>query len=57
MSWECQNQLFRADKEAGEDIRLSVRLFNKCLNDYRKYCKDVEPGHMQVSGLLYGLFK
>ena len=48
MTWECQTQLYRNDKEAGDDIRLSVRLFNKCNRDYQKFCKDVEPGHMRV---------
>ncbi|KAG1672451.1 hypothetical protein FOA52_013237 [Chlamydomonas sp. UWO 241] len=52
VSWECQDQLFRADQEAGDDIRLSVRLFNKCLQDYRRFCRDVDPGHMRVQECL-----
>ena len=57
MTWECQTQLYRNDKESGDDIRLSVRLFSKCNNDYKKFCKDVEPGHMrvQVGGRVVGL--
>eukprot|EP00195_Chlamydomonas_chlamydogama_P004977 CAMPEP_0202901334 /NCGR_PEP_ID=MMETSP1392-20130828/14194_1 /ASSEMBLY_ACC=CAM_ASM_000868 /TAXON_ID=225041 /ORGANISM="Chlamydomonas chlamydogama, Strain SAG 11-48b" /LENGTH=885 /DNA_ID=CAMNT_0049587883 /DNA_START=46 /DNA_END=2703 /DNA_ORIENTATION=- len=52
VSWECQNQMFRNEKESGDDIRLSVRLFNKCIGDYQKFCKDVEPGQMRVQECL-----
>jgi hypothetical protein len=52
VSWECQNQIFRNEKETVDDIRLSTRLFNKCLVDQRKFCKDVEPGHMRVQECL-----
>ena len=38
----------RFQKEASDDIRLSVRLFKRCINDQRKFCADVEPGHMRV---------
>lgn len=48
----CQNQMFRNELESGDDIRLSTRLFNKCLGDYQKYCKDIEPGHMRVQECL-----
>lgn len=34
--------------QASDDISLSVRLFRRCLNDQRKFCADVEPGHMRV---------
>ena len=40
------------EKETGDDIRLSVRLFNKCLGDFQRFCKDVEPGHMRVQECL-----
>ncbi|KAG2435442.1 hypothetical protein HYH02_011942 [Chlamydomonas schloesseri] len=52
VSWECQNQMFRNEKETGDDIRLSTRLFNKCLVDQQKFCPDVEPGHMRVQECL-----
>lgn len=52
VSWECQNQMFRNEKETGDDIRLSTRLFNKCLSSYQKFCKDVEPGAMRVQECL-----
>lgn len=52
VSWECQNQMFRNEKETGDDIRLSTRLFKKCLTDQQKFCKDVEPGHMRVQECL-----
>ncbi len=48
LGWECLDQVLRFQKEASDDIRLSVRLFKRCLNDQRKFCKDVEPGHMRV---------
>jgi Golgi apparatus protein 1 len=44
--------MFRNEKETGEDIRLSTRLFNKCLPDYQKFCKDIEPGMMRVQECL-----
>jgi Golgi apparatus protein 1 len=34
--------------QAASDIRLSMRLFKSCVNDQRKFCADVEPGHMRV---------
>lgn len=52
VSWVCQNQMFRNEKESGDDIRLSVRLFNKCMVDSQKFCKDIEPGHMRVQECL-----
>lgn len=52
VSWECQTQMFRNEKESGEDIRLSTRLFSKCVTDFKKFCTDVEPGHMQVQECL-----
>lgn len=52
VSWPCQNQLYRNEKESGDDIRLSVRLFTKCLSDQQKFCKDVDPGHMRVQECL-----
>lgn len=44
--------MFKNEKETGADLRLSVRLFNKCLTDYKKFCKDVEPGNMQAQECL-----
>uniref|UniRef100_A0A7R9V0N1 Golgi apparatus protein 1 n=1 Tax=Chlamydomonas euryale TaxID=1486919 RepID=A0A7R9V0N1_9CHLO len=52
VSWECQDQMFREEQETGDDIRLSVRLFNKCLQDYRRFCRKVPPGHMRVQECL-----
>ena len=52
VSWECQTQLYRNEKESGDDIRLSVRLFQKCNRDFQKFCSDVEPGHMRVQECL-----
>lgn len=36
LSWACEEQLFRQEMENAEDVRLSVRLFSKCLPDKRK---------------------
>ncbi len=36
LSWACEEQLFRQEMENADDIRLSVRLFSKCLPDKRK---------------------
>lgn len=33
LSYDCQAELFRQEQEDSEDLRLSVRLFHKCLND------------------------
>lgn len=38
----------RFETEASSDIRLSARLFRSCINDQRRFCADVEPGHMRV---------
>eukprot|EP00798_Chlamydomonas_sp_ICE-L_P010076 gene10076-7973_t len=39
-------------QRVGDDIRLVSRLFTKCYSDFTKFCKDVEPGHMQVQECL-----
>lgn len=38
LSWACEEQLFRQEMENADDIRLSVRLYSKCLPDKRKVC-------------------
>ena len=48
VSWDCLNQMSRLQQETGDDIRLSTKLFSKCLADSYKFCKDVQPGHMRV---------
>jgi Golgi apparatus protein 1 len=48
LKWDCLEQVVRFQKEASDDIRLSVRLFRRCLGDQKKFCADVEPGHMRV---------
>lgn len=44
--------MFREEKEATDDIRLSIRLYSKCLGDSQKFCKEVEPGHMRMQECL-----
>ncbi|KAG1656262.1 hypothetical protein FOA52_011910 [Chlamydomonas sp. UWO 241] len=52
LSWACEEQLFRQEMENADDIRLSVRLFNKCLPDKKQFCKDIEPGSARVKECL-----
>ena len=44
VSWDCHEQLFRKELEDMDDVRLSVRLFAKCLGDKKQFCSDVAPG-------------
>jgi golgi apparatus protein 1 len=52
ISWDCKEQLLRHEKETQDDIRLSVKLFQKCQRDAKKFCKDVPPGQMRVQQCL-----
>ncbi|GFH23194.1 uncharacterized protein HaLaN_20773, partial [Haematococcus lacustris] len=52
LSWSCEEELFRQELESADDIRLSVRLFSKCIPDKRKFCKDIEPGHARTKDCL-----
>ncbi len=36
LTWTCDEQLFRQEIENADDVRLSVRLFAKCMPDKRK---------------------
>jgi hypothetical protein len=40
--------VLRVAKLAGDDIRLNMKLYKSCATDWKKFCKDVEPGHMRV---------
>ena len=44
--------MFRADVEDADDIRLSVRLFQACLPEKRKFCREVAPGHARAKDCL-----
>jgi Golgi apparatus protein 1 len=44
VSWECQEELFRQEVENADDLRLSHRLFKKCMGDKKKFCADVKFG-------------
>ena len=52
LSWECQEELFRQEVENADDIRLSTKLFRTCLNDKKKFCKDVKPGNSRAKDCL-----
>lgn len=52
LSWDCQAQVFRQEKETEGDIRASVRLFHACQADKNKFCKDVDPGNNQAKECL-----
>lgn len=54
LDWTCLGHVVRVEKEAAGDIRLNMRLFRACVNDQKKFCKGVEPGHMRVQ--VRGLF-
>ncbi len=47
LAWACEEQLFRQELENADDIRLSVRLYTRCIREKRKFCADVEPGGCQ----------
>ncbi len=52
IGWDCEEQLFRKEKEDADDIRLSVRLFSKCLPDKQQFCGDVPPGNAHAKSCL-----
>lgn len=52
LSWLCEEQLFRQEMENADDVRLTVRLFSKCINDKRKFCQDIPPGGAAVKECL-----
>jgi len=52
LGWDCLEEVVRLQKQGGDDIRLNIKLFKYCLNDQKKFCKDVEPGHMRVQECL-----
>jgi Golgi apparatus protein 1 len=52
LSWECLEKLNAQEEQDADDVRLSVRLFTKCLADKKRFCADVEPGHARVKDCL-----
>ena len=54
LSWDCEEQLFRKEMEDADDLRLSVRLFRKCLPDKRRFCADAPPGNAVAKECLEG---
>lgn len=52
LSYDCQAELFRQEQEDSEDLRLSIRLFHKCLNDKIQFCGDVAPGNARAKECL-----
>jgi hypothetical protein len=40
--------VLRVAKVSADDIRLNMKLYKACATDWKKFCKDVEPGHMRV---------
>jgi len=47
VSWECQEELFRQEVENADDLRLSQRLFKKCMGDKKRFCSDIKFGVLQ----------
>ncbi|KXZ55868.1 hypothetical protein GPECTOR_2g1419 [Gonium pectorale] len=52
LSWGCEEQLFRQELEDADDVRLSVRLYTRCIKEKRKFCAEVEPGVAKVKDCL-----
>lgn len=52
LAWACEEQLFRQELENADDIRLSVRLYTRCIREKRKFCGDVEPGGCRQGAML-----
>ncbi|KAG2445817.1 hypothetical protein HXX76_000421 [Chlamydomonas incerta] len=52
LSWGCEEQLFRQELEDSDDIRLSVRLYTRCIREKRKFCGEVAPGSARVKDCL-----
>ncbi|MEW5311456.1 MAG: hypothetical protein WDW38_003170 [Sanguina aurantia] len=52
LEWVCEEQLFRQEVENSDDLRLSVRLFKKCLPDKKRFCSDVAPGAAKAKDCL-----
>ena len=48
VSWECQEELFRQEVENADDLRLSQRLFKKCMGDKKKFCADIKFGTLHL---------
>ena len=48
VSWECQEELFRQEVENADDLRLSQRLFKKCMGDKKKFCADIKFGALRL---------
>ena len=52
VSWECQEEMFRADVENADDVRLSVRLFRTCIKEKQTFCPTVAPGNSRAKDCL-----
>lgn len=52
LDWSCLGNVLRVAKVSAEDIRLNMKLYKACATDWKKFCKDVEPGHMRVQECL-----
>ncbi|GBF91963.1 hypothetical protein Rsub_04687 [Raphidocelis subcapitata] len=52
LGWDCEEQLFKKEMEDADDVRLSVRLFRKCLPDKRTFCDEVPPGNAMAKECL-----
>jgi hypothetical protein len=52
LEWGCLGHVVRVARGAASDIRLNIRLFKACAADWKRFCDDVEPGHMRVQECL-----
>ncbi|KAL4418908.1 hypothetical protein ABPG77_004061 [Micractinium sp. CCAP 211/92] len=52
LSGGCLQELFRAEMEQGDDLRLSLRLLHACFDSKQKFCQGVAPGEMNAKDCL-----
>lgn len=56
LDWSCMGNVLRVAKVSADDIRLNMKLYKACATDWKKFCKDVEPGHMRVQVRTQGMY-
>lgn len=52
LTFDCKMEMFRADVENADDLRLSARLFNACLAEKRQFCAEIAPGNGRAKDCL-----
>ena len=53
LEWECDEALFKTISENADDMRLvSYQMYKTCLEDKKRFCKEVEFGHARTQACL-----